>query len=265
MKSKKLVVEENPFPLSKKRVIEGNRHIAREKVLQILSAYQVMDSNRQNIFSHIFYREFNLHEPEASDFDATARVLHPDEVKESEADTPIQWRDKDVEFAHQLLQSALNHEAQFDEIIERLAKNWELERIALIDRQLLRMGLAEILSFADIPPRVTLNEIIELAKSYSTDKSNVFINGILDAAVDELRDAGKVHKEGRGLQEISNSEKAENSTSAQLEESSKNTMNEVPNEVLTDTNTKSELPNAKQPVIEEATTPTNTTSSPISE
>lgn len=262
MKSKKLVVEENPFPLSKKRVIEGNRHIAREKVLQILSAYQVMDSNRQNIFSHIFYREFNLHEPEASDFDATARVLHPDEVKESEADTPIQWRDKDVEFAHQLLQSALNHEAQFDEIIERLAKNWELERIALIDRQLLRMGLAEILSFADIPPRVTLNEIIELAKSYSTDKSNVFINGILDAAVDELRDAGKVHKEGRGLQEISNSEKAENNASALLEAEA------ATNQESSETNTESELSDSTPPAIEDAiitSTSTDPTSSQLSE
>jgi transcription antitermination protein NusB len=238
MKSKKLVVEENPFPLSKKRVVEGNRHIAREKVLQILSAYQVMDSNRQNIFNHIFYREFNLHEQETSANDNTTRILHPEEVKESEADTPIQWRDKDVEFAHQLLQSALNHEAQFDEIIERLAKNWELERIALIDRQLLRMGLAEILSFVDIPPRVTLNEIIELAKSYSTDKSNIFINGILDAAVDELRDAGKVHKEGRGLQEISNSEKAENDANALIKEESGST----PLEAISDINSESELP-----------------------
>ena len=66
-------------------------------------------------------------------------------------------------------------------VIEKRLKNWELQRIAVIDKVILRLALAEILYFSDIPPEVSINEAIELAKKYSTEKSSKFINGILDA------------------------------------------------------------------------------------
>ena len=81
--------------------------------------------------------------------------------------------------------------------------NWDLSRIALIDRILLRMGICEILFFPDIPPKVSINESIEIAKDYSTSSSGKFINGILDAILDDLKKDGKLNKKGRGLLEES--------------------------------------------------------------
>lgn len=213
MKKTIVQVETNPFPLSAKRSIDGNRRLAREKVLQILTAYETIEANRARIFEHIFFRDFNLNESPERDESAPhhteqreeeARPLRPEEVVEMESDIPIHWREKDVEFARILLDKAIQLTPQIDEMVERLAQNWELERIALIDRQLLRMSLAEMIAFVDIPTKVTINEAIELAKRYSTDKSNVFINGILDAARDEMVASGKIVKEGRGLDDPKN-------------------------------------------------------------
>lgn len=105
------------------------------------------------------------------------------------------------EFAHLLLIRAWNARTECDELIGRLATNWDVDRIAPIDKAVLRMGLAELLYFPEIPTRVTINEAIDIAKRYSTDKSGVFINGMLDAAVTLLRKEGKLNKSGRGLME----------------------------------------------------------------
>jgi len=74
-----------------------------------------------------------------------------------------------------------DHKDDFDKIIIDRLENWELRRVAVIDKVILRMALAEILYFERIPPEVSINEAIELAKKYSTEKSGKFINGILDA------------------------------------------------------------------------------------
>jgi N utilization substance protein B len=87
-------------------------------------------------------------------------------------------------------------------IIQRVA-NWEMNRIALIDKILLRMGICELLHFPDIPPKVSMNESIEIAKDYSTAGSAKFINGILDAVLAEEKKDGKLNKTGRGLVEES--------------------------------------------------------------
>lgn len=86
-----------------------------------------------------------------------------------------------------------------DSIVESYTKNWELSRIALIDRILLRMAICELLHFEDIPPKVSINEVIEIAKRFSTDRSGQFINGILDAVLVDLRKEGRLKKSGRGL------------------------------------------------------------------
>ena len=69
----------------------------------------------------------------------------------------------------------------------------------MIDRILLRIGIVELIYFPDIPPKVTINEVIEIAKDYSTSNSNKFINGILDAVLSDLKKSGKLNKTGRGL------------------------------------------------------------------
>ena len=80
-------------------------------------------------------------------------------------------------------------------------KNWDSERIALMDTLLMRMAITELIHFSSIPIKVTMNEYIEISKEFSTPKSNSFINGILDKILADLKASGKVQKEGRGLLE----------------------------------------------------------------
>ena len=109
----------------------------------------------------------------------------------------------DKQFANDLINRVLIHIKELDEkILERVA-NWEMSRIALIDRLLLRMGICELLYFPDIPPKVSINESIEIAKDYSTSGSGKFINGILDAILSDEKKSGKLKKTGRGLVEES--------------------------------------------------------------
>ena len=104
-----------------------------------------------------------------------------------------------IEFATSLFLRTLDFTEKGDEIVVKYTKNWELSRIALIDRLLLRMAMCEMLSFEDIPPKVTINEAIEVAKRFSTSKSGQFINGILDAVLVDFQRAGQLKKSGRGL------------------------------------------------------------------
>jgi N utilization substance protein B len=102
-------------------------------------------------------------------------------------------------FAERLFLRTIDHQEETDALIEKHAENWDLARIALIDRVVLRMALTEFLTFEDIPPKVTINEAIEIVKRYSTEKSGPFINGILDAALLDLQQRGRLQKSGRGL------------------------------------------------------------------
>jgi N utilization substance protein B len=93
----------------------------------------------------------------------------------------------------------IKHTDELDEKIKERVANWEMNRIALVDKILLRIGICELLYFPDIPPKVSINESIEIAKEYSTARSGKFINGILDAILSELKENKKLHKTGRGL------------------------------------------------------------------
>lgn len=84
-------------------------------------------------------------------------------------------------YAVRLLTHIQMHQERLDEVIRRKVQRWEFHRIAIVDRIILRIGAAELLFFPDVPPKVTINEAIEIAKRYSTDKSGRFINGVLDA------------------------------------------------------------------------------------
>ena len=86
-------------------------------------------------------------------------------------------------------------------LIAERTKNWEVDRIALSDMIMLKMAVTEVLKFDQIPVKVTLNEYIDISKDYSTPQSKVFINGVLDKIVEELRKQDKVKKTGRGLVE----------------------------------------------------------------
>ena len=102
-------------------------------------------------------------------------------------------------FAEQLFYRAVNHVEELDIMIRLKATNWDFTRIAIIDKLILRMAICEFLYFDDIPPKVSIDEAIEISKKYSTAKSGQFINGILDSVLKELRHDDRIHKKGRGL------------------------------------------------------------------
>jgi len=104
-----------------------------------------------------------------------------------------------LEFAETLFRTTLDTTEEADEIIQDHATHWDLPRITAVDRALLRMATTELLKFEEIPPKVSIDEAIEISKTYSTPKSGPFINGVLDAIVMDLEREGRLEKSGRGL------------------------------------------------------------------
>ena len=146
------------------------RRIIRERVMQALYAYELSKDPIPHIIETIFA-----------------------ELKEQA---------EEFAFAEHLLQITVEHQPAIDAIIRKKATNWNFDRIALIDKLLLRMGICELYYFEDIPPKVTINETIEIAKHFSTEKSGQFINGILDAILHDMKSDGTLDKRGRGLLEF---------------------------------------------------------------
>jgi N utilization substance protein B len=146
------------------------RRFVREKVLQVLYAYEVNKDGHKATVNSIM-----------------------EEIKD----------EADKEFAANLIIKVINYTKELDENIKGRVANWEMNRIALIDKVLLRIGICELIYFPDIPPKVSINETIEIAKEYSTARSGKFINGILDAILSELKETGKLNKTGRGLMDES--------------------------------------------------------------
>lgn len=110
----------------------------------------------------------------------------------------LDWED-DSGFISKLFEQTIHLDAQHKNLIGANTKNWEVDRLPLTDRIVLEMAIAEMISFPNIPVKVSINEYIELTKEYSTPKSRQFINGILDVISKELVKTGAVKKSGRGL------------------------------------------------------------------
>lgn len=143
-----------------------SRRKLREKVLQILYAYELSNDSLDLMFEELLQ-----------------------EINDEEA----------KEFVKSLTLLTIKHRDEYDEMIKQVVKNWELDRIAVIDRLLIRMATCEMLHFPEIPSKVSINEVIEIAKRYSTDQSDKFINGVLDAILKRLKQENRIHKKGRGL------------------------------------------------------------------
>ena len=107
---------------------------------------------------------------------------------------PMFKDNEDAEFASRLIKNALENETVYRQMIDQHTNNWELDRIAFMDIIIMQAALAEIMTFPTIPVNVTLNEYIEISKSFSTDKSATFINGVLDNIVKELKADNKLIK-----------------------------------------------------------------------
>ena len=99
-----------------------------------------------------------------------------------------------VEFTEELIAGVREHQARIDDMIQGVAENWRLDRMAAIDRNILRLGAYEVLYRDEVPPKVAINEALELAKRYSTAQSSRFVNGILDKVKGELMRPARIVK-----------------------------------------------------------------------
>ncbi len=107
------------------------------------------------------------------------------------------------EVAKTLFMKVIETTEELDTLIKSRVANWEFSRLAVIDKIVLRISICELLYFEDIPPKVSINEAIEIARRYSTEKSDKFVNGVLDSILDDLKKSGRMKKTGRGLLETS--------------------------------------------------------------
>ena len=105
----------------------------------------------------------------------------------------------DKNFAHELLRKTILNSERNDAIIGEFLQKWDLNRIAFLDKIILHLALCELLEMPEIPVKVAINEYLDIAKYYSTQKSNNFINGILDAVYNQHKNAGTLNKTGKGL------------------------------------------------------------------
>ncbi len=159
-------------PMPKKRPM--TRRDIRTKILQATYAVELDAGEPDEVFAQLLADDYRL-------------LL---ENIEAQADS---------HFFFNLFYKNLEIREQSLELIRPRLENWDIQRIALIDRIVLQLGICELLHFEDIPVRVTINEYIELAKTFSTDRSGQFVNGLLDSIYHDLLIQGRVIKTGRGL------------------------------------------------------------------
>ncbi|MCX5725232.1 MAG: transcription antitermination factor NusB [Nitrospirae bacterium] len=130
----------------------GSRHQARERALQILFQYDI--HGRSGLWLDVFWKE-----NEATD---EARA-----------------------FAERLVAGVLEQKSELDALISQYATNWKISRMPIVDRNILRAGVYELLWMDDVPAKVTLNEAVELAKSFGDEEASKFVNGILDKVLNQ--------------------------------------------------------------------------------
>jgi len=130
--------------------------------------------------------------------DETLRALPLSQEKE---DLMLHYElpEEEIEFAETLMNACIEESGRFDQMIIEKLKNWELDRVSLIDRILMKLAVTEFLYLPTVPLKVSINEYLEISKLYSTPKSREFINGVLDKIMIELKASGEVIKTGRGL------------------------------------------------------------------
>jgi transcription antitermination protein NusB len=122
----------------------------------------------------------------------------PDKNEGILPDIAINW-EEDKEFFENIFTFTIENEEINKELIAKKAQNWDIERVAHTDKIIISMAITEMKKFPSIPVKVTINEYIDISKTYSTPKSKQFVNGLLDVLSKELTDSGEIRKSGRGL------------------------------------------------------------------
>lgn len=172
--------------------IEILRYIAKKNI----GAHEILDENLSEHFMNLEDDHFiTLHSLQKKLKD----YLDWEEAKFLENILLETDDSEDIDFAKELLNNTLKNNDNLDAIIKPRLKNWDMERVALMDIILLKLAIVEFMYFPFIPIKVSLNEYIDISKEYSTDKSKDFINGILDKTMNILVEEGKINKLGRGL------------------------------------------------------------------
>ena len=127
-----------------------------------------------------------------------AQELSGDSIKTVEANIIDNSEDLPEElkpFTREIFESTTRHKKELDQYIKAKSENWDFDRIAVLDRLIIRMAICEFLYFDDIPPKVSISEAIEIAKKFSTDDSSAFVNGILDAVLHMINEQAAEQQE----------------------------------------------------------------------
>ncbi|NCI50061.1 transcription antitermination factor NusB [Sediminibacterium roseum] len=186
---KKLYVELTETDKYKEYIAHQGREKAKEKEIIKLIFTQLMLPN-ESFITHI-EEHFSNWDDDADMMDQLMMnyIQKPGSYNLQEMVGPEKWQ-----FARSLLSTTIEKKEYCMELIKPKLKNWDSDRIAVLDMVLMRMGVCELLYFETIPTKVTINEYIDLAKDYSTPQSGQFVNGILDNIHKEMMDAGKIQK-----------------------------------------------------------------------
>jgi N utilization substance protein B len=129
----------------------------------------------------------------------TIEDLKPSDNENKSLPSLYKDEEDDRKFVLELYRKTLLNDKENETVISKMTDNWEVERIAMMDVLLMKMAITEAITFSNIPVKVTLNEYIELSKNYSSPKSKIFINGVLDKIFELYKTEGKIKKTGRGL------------------------------------------------------------------
>jgi N utilization substance protein B len=132
-----------------------------------------------------------------------AKVLKNSSLADTTKTEPLpeiamNW-EEDKEFFENIFNFTIANDVSSKVLISEKTKNWDIERLAFTDKVIISMALAEMIHFPSIPVKVTINEYIDISKTYSTPKSKQFVNGLLDVLAKELTEKGLIRKSGRGL------------------------------------------------------------------
>jgi N utilization substance protein B len=186
---KKIYAELTETDKYKEYITQQSREKAKEKEIIKLIFTQLMLPN-ESFINHL-EELFNNWDDDADMMDQLMLnyIQKPGSYNLQEMVSPEKW-----EFAKSLLTTTLEKKEYCAELIKPKLKNWDADRIAVLDMVLMRMGVCELLYFETIPTKVTINEYIDLAKDYSTPQSGQFVNGILDNIHKEMLEAGKIKK-----------------------------------------------------------------------
>jgi transcription antitermination protein NusB len=157
----------------------GIRREARERALQFLFQYDLNPPDQLEGALEVFWE--SQHQAAISDEERRSALK-----KQEELPPPSPEEAAVRLFADPLIQGVITHRDRIDDLIRNHVRNWELHRIAVVDRNVLRLAIYEMLHRDDIPPVVSINEAVDIAKRFSTEDSGKFVNGILDKIRGEM-------------------------------------------------------------------------------